>query len=88
MSQDLTFITNEGSQNLRERFKDLIKDTDFFDCLVGYFYVSGFHSIYKSLESTKKVRILIGISTNKQKHATNNNTIYQSPNTCHNRHSY
>jgi len=66
MSQDLTFITNEGSQNLRERFKELIKDTDFFDCLVGYFYVSGFHSIYKSLESTKKVRILIGISTNKQ----------------------
>ena len=66
MSQDLTFITNEGSQNLRERFKELIKDTDFFDCLVGYFYVSGFHSIYKPLESTIKVRILIGISTNKQ----------------------
>lgn len=66
MSQDLTFITNEGSQNLKERFKDLIKSTKFFDCLVGYFYVSGFHSIYKSLEPTKKVRILIGISTNKQ----------------------
>ena len=66
MSQDLTFITNEGSQNLKERFKDLIKTTKFFDCLVGYFFVSGFHSIYKSLESTKRVRILIGISTNKQ----------------------
>ena len=44
----------------------MIKDTKFFDGLVGYFYASGFHAIYKSLESTGKVRILIGISTNPQ----------------------
>jgi len=31
---------------------------------VGYFYTSGFYSIYKSLEKTDKIRILIGISTN------------------------
>lgn len=62
---DLTFITNEGGQNLKERFRSLITDTKLFDCLVGYFYVSGFHEIYKSLENTKKVRILIGINTNK-----------------------
>ncbi len=43
-----------------------IKDTKFFNCLVGYFYASGFHAIYKSLEKTKKVRILIGINTNPQ----------------------
>ena len=35
---DLTFITNEKNQNLLERFKVLIKDTEFFDVLVGYFY--------------------------------------------------
>ena len=29
-------------------------------------YASGFHAIYKSLESTERVRILIGISTNPQ----------------------
>lgn len=63
---DLTFITNEKGQSLLERFKVLIKDTAFFDVLVGYFYTSGFHALYKSLEKTKKIRILIGISTNRQ----------------------
>jgi len=33
---------------------------------VGYFYTSGFHALYKSLEKTEKIRILIGISTDKQ----------------------
>ncbi|MFA4830664.1 MAG: helicase-related protein [Patescibacteria group bacterium] len=65
-NSDLTFITNEKGQNLKERFEVLIKDTKFFDCLVGYFYASGFHAVYKSLEKTDKVRILIGISTNPQ----------------------
>lgn len=63
---DLTFITNEEEQNLLERFRVLIKDTELFDVLVGYFYTSGFHAVYKSLENTKKIRILIGISTNKE----------------------
>jgi len=66
MDQDLTFVTNENGQSLRDRFGVLIKDTRFFDCLVGYFMSSGFHAIYKSLEKTEKIRILIGISTNKQ----------------------
>lgn len=66
MNSDLTFITNEPDKKLLDRFKVLIKDTDFFDVLVGYFYTSGFYAIYKSLEKTKKIRILIGISTNKQ----------------------
>jgi len=65
MTSDLTFITNEEQQNLKARFRVLIKDTKFFDCLVGYFYTSGFHAVYKSLENTEKIRILIGISTNK-----------------------
>ncbi|MCD6334035.1 MAG: hypothetical protein J7M27_01720 [Candidatus Latescibacteria bacterium] len=63
---DLTFITNEEQQNLKARFRVLIKDTKFFDCLVGYFYTSGFHAVYKSLEDTEKIRILIGISTSRQ----------------------
>lgn len=66
MNSDLTFITNEKNKNLKDRFEVLIKDTAFFDCLVGYFYSSGFHALYKSLEKTEKIRILIGISTNKQ----------------------
>src|SRR3972149_4638198 len=66
MNTDLTFITNENNQSLLDRFKVLIKDTQFFDVLVGYFYTSGFYALYKSLETTKKIRILIGISTDKQ----------------------
>ncbi|HOI18670.1 MAG TPA: helicase-related protein [Candidatus Woesearchaeota archaeon] len=66
MSSDLTFITNEGGQSLLHRFTALIKDTRYFDCLVGYFYASGFYSIYKSLEKTEKIRVLIGISTDKE----------------------
>ncbi len=62
---DLAFITNEEQQNLKARFRVLIKDTKFFDCLVGYFYTSGFHAVYESLENTERIRILIGISTNK-----------------------
>ena len=66
MNTDLSFITNENNQSLKNRFEVLIKDTSFFDCLAGYFYSSGFHALYKSLEKTKKIRILIGISTNRQ----------------------
>ena len=66
MNTDLSFITNEENQSLKKRFEVLIKDTSFFDCLVGYFYSSGFHAIYHSLENTEKIRILIGISTSRQ----------------------
>jgi len=65
MPSDLTFITNEEDQSLEKRFSELIKDTKYFDCLVGYFYVSGFHMLYKSLEPTDQIRILIGISTSR-----------------------
>jgi hypothetical protein len=50
---DTSFITNEKKQSLKDRFEVLIKDTSFFDCLVGYFYTSGFFALYKSLEKTK-----------------------------------
>jgi len=66
MNTDLTFITNEPDKKLLDRFNVLIKNTDFFDVLVGYFYTSGFYAICKPLERTKKIRILIGISTNRQ----------------------
>ena len=62
---DSTFITNEEGNKLLDRFRDLNAHTKYLDCLVGYFYSSGFHSIYKSLEGIEKVRILIGMSTNK-----------------------
>jgi superfamily II DNA/RNA helicase len=64
MSSDLTFITNEPGGVLRDRFGVLLKDdTRLFDCLVGYFFISGFHKLYPSLANTEKIRILIGIKT-------------------------
>lgn len=67
MTTDLTFITNQPDSNLLERFKVLIKsNTRHFDCLVGYFYTSGFYRLYKSLENVERIRILVGIKTNKQ----------------------
>lgn len=66
MTTDLTFITNAQNQTLKDRFNILIKDARFFDVLSGYFYTSGFYAIYKSLEATEKIRILVGISTDKK----------------------
>lgn len=66
ISTDRTFITNEEGNTLQDRFRILLKDTSFFDVLVGYFYTSGFYTLYQSLENTQKIRVLIGINTNKQ----------------------
>ncbi len=64
MSTDLTFLTNESGHSLLDRFNVLLKeDTHLFDCLVGYFFLSGFYKIYPSLEKTEKIRILIGLKT-------------------------
>lgn len=54
MSTDLTFLTNEPGKTLADRFDNLLKnDTRFFDCLVGYFFISGFHKLHTSLENSK-----------------------------------
>ncbi len=58
MTNDLTFITNENGKNLKDRFTKLIKDTRFFDVLVGYFYTSGFYAIYPQLEKTDNREIV------------------------------
>ncbi len=50
MSSDITFIINEAGKTLRERFAVLLgSDTRQFDCLVGYFFISGFYRLYANL---------------------------------------
>jgi hypothetical protein len=62
MSTDPTFITNEDGQNLYERFRVLLdNNTKHFDCLIGYFYISGFYKLYPALTQTEKIRILTSI---------------------------
>ena len=50
MSADLTFITSELGKHLSDRFGDLLgDDTRCFNCLVGYFFISGFHKLHPAL---------------------------------------
>lgn len=66
ISSDLTFITNEAGKTLRNRFSVLLsQDTRFFDCLVGYFFISGFYKLYPALETVEKIRILVGLKTDR-----------------------
>lgn len=66
MSSDLTFLTNEAGKTLRDRFGALLTDdTRLFDCLVGYFFISGFHKLYPALEKVEKIRILVGLKTDR-----------------------
>ena len=65
-SSDSKFITNEGERNLLERFKVLIKGTEFLDVLVGYFRTSGFYKLQESLESVSKIRILVGLNVDRK----------------------
>ena len=62
---DLTFFTNEDGNSLLNRFKATLKDTQLFDVLVGYFRSSGFYQLYESLEPVEKVRILVGLSVDR-----------------------
>ena len=70
MSTDLTFLTNEPGKAFRDRFHTLLADhTRCFDCLVAYFYVSGFFRLYRSLEKAEKIRILVGLATDRPVYA-------------------
>jgi len=66
MSTDLSFIMNEAGRTLKGRFACLLaNDPRFFDCLVGYFFLSGFHRLYPHLENVQKVLILVGLQTDR-----------------------
>ena len=66
VSSDLTFLTNESGNSLCDRFGVLLgKDTRHFDCLVGYFFISGFRKLYPALEQVEKIRILVGLKTDR-----------------------
>ena len=60
------FITNQNGQTLYDRFTALIKNTQYFDVLVGYFYLSGFYKLRQSLEPTEKIRVLVGLQADSQ----------------------
>lgn len=65
-SNNSNFITNENGDTLYSRLDFLIKNTKAFDCLVGYFFSSGFYKLCDYLKSPEKVRILVGLNTDKK----------------------
>jgi superfamily II DNA/RNA helicase/HKD family nuclease len=65
LTTDTKFFTNESTKKLVDRFKSTLEHAKFFDILVGYFRTSGFHRLYKELESVDKIRILVGLSVDK-----------------------
>ena len=62
------FLTNQGENTLSKRLEKILPLTHDFDCLVGYFFISGFFRLYPALESVKKVRILIGLKNEQVVH--------------------
>jgi len=55
------FLTNQGENTLSKRLEKILPLTEGFDCLVGYFFISGFFRLYPALEPVRKIRILIGL---------------------------
>lgn len=55
------FLTNQGENTLSKRLEKILPQTHDFDCLVGYFFISGFFRLYPALESVTNIRILIGL---------------------------
>ena len=62
------FLTNQGDNTLGKRLETILPDTHDFDCLVGYFFISGFFRIYQALEPVQKIRILIGLKNEQVVH--------------------
>ena len=57
MSSDLTLITNEAGKTLRDRLALLLANaTHNFDCLVGYFFLSGFHRLSPHLTEGEEIK--------------------------------
>ena len=63
---DTMFFTNEPGLKLEDRFKSTLVNVETFDILVGYFRTSGFKALCNEFENIDKIRILIGLTTDKQ----------------------
>ena len=55
-----------------DRFKTTLKDTQYFDVLVGYFSSSGFYQLSETIEPIDKVRILVGLVIDEDAYKTMN----------------
>jgi len=67
MSDDLSFITNEKSNQLKQRLVELIKNSKELRFLVGFFYFSGIDELYEEIKNNPQIRIdvLVGLNVDK-----------------------
>ena len=65
-ANDFRFFTNSDKDSLLERFQKTLRGAKYFDVLVGYFFSSGFNNLSDALDSVEKIRILVGLSTDRQ----------------------
>lgn len=70
-------VIDEYSNNLKSRINDLLTYTDLFDCMIGYFYVTGFSKYVHNLNATDKIRILIGTGLKDEYQILQNNEFKQ-----------
>ena len=70
-------VIDEYSNNLKNRINDLLTYTDLFDCMIGYFYVTGFSKYVHNLNATDKIRILIGTGLKDEYQILQNNEFKQ-----------
>lgn len=63
---DFRFFTNTDRDSLLSRFQTTLKDARYFDVLVGYLRASGFNNLYKSFTKIEKMRVLVGLSADRQ----------------------
>ncbi|MEA2018226.1 MAG: helicase-related protein [Campylobacterota bacterium] len=61
------FFTNQGSNTLENRLKDILTHYDIknLEFLIGYFRISGFKKIASLLDNVNSLRILVGINVDK-----------------------
>lgn len=60
-STDLSIFTNVDSVKMIDRMKTVLNKAEFFDCLVGYFRITGFYLLKEQLEKVKEIRFLVGL---------------------------
>lgn len=63
---DFRFFTNTDRDSLLSRFQTTLKDARYFDVLVGYLRASGFNNLYKAFTKIEKMRVLVGLSADRQ----------------------
>ena len=58
------FITNSGTENLKKRLIELIKESKELKFLVGFFYFSGIRELYESIKNNPDVviKVLVGLN--------------------------